>query len=235
MPRRPRMYLPGFPYHVVQRGNNREPCFLDTKSYAIYLDLLSQALARHQTQLHAYVLMTNHVHLLMTPLVEDGISQTMKVLASRYACISNRLHGRTGTLWEGRHKSSIVQAETYLLACYRYIELNPVAAGMVGRPEQYRWSSHGTNAYGHSCGWITPHPAYLALGATMDYRLSAYRKLFPLAAAGAYDEKIREAAHYCQPLGDDEFRYRIEQRLGRKVGQVRNGRPKMRSQNLVEF
>jgi len=148
MPRRPRMYLPGYPYHVVQRGNNREACFLSTDNYQSYLAFLAQSLARYDTQLHAYVLMTNHVHLLLTPSTVDGISKTMKDLASRYAYALNKTHNRSGTIWEGRHKASIVQADSYLLSCYRYIELNPVAAGMITKPEEYRWSSYGVNAWG---------------------------------------------------------------------------------------
>lgn len=140
MPRRPRQYLPGMPYHIVQRGNNREVCFFDIEDYECYLDLLSAMLKRYGAQLHAYVLMTNHVHFIMTPEEKDSISQLTKVVGSRFAQYMNRTYHRTGTLWEGRHKSSVIDSESYLLTCYRYVELNPVIAGMIERPEEYRWS-----------------------------------------------------------------------------------------------
>ena len=131
MPRRARSYVAGLPYHIVQRGNNREVCFFEVADYRCYLDWLSLALNRYRVSLHAYVLMTNHGHFLMTPGSETGISNVMKVVGSRYARYMNRTYGRSGTLWEGRHKASAVDSESYLLKCYRYIELNPVAAGMV--------------------------------------------------------------------------------------------------------
>jgi putative transposase len=220
------MYIPDFPYHIVQRGNNREPCFLATDDYRIYLDLLANSLTRYEVQLHAYVLMTNHVHLLMTPACVDSISRIMKVVASRYAYTLNKTHGRTGTIWEGRHKAGIVQAEKYLLACYRYIELNPVAARMVEYPEQYRWSSHGANAWGDACEWITPHSGYLALGDTTKQRLLNYRQLFQLCEHNDESAEIRKATRYCQPLGDEGFRELVESKIKRSVGQIGRGRPR---------
>lgn len=226
MPRRPRMYIPGYTYRVVQRGNNREACFFDSENYLLYLDLLSESLARHEAHLHAYVLMTNHVHLLMTPHATDSISRIMKVLASRYAFFFNKSYRRTGTVWEGRHKSSVVQTESYLLKCYRYIELNPVAANMVQSPEQYRWSSYGVNARGDRCDWITPHSTYLSLGSNLTQRLRGYRQLFEQQLNDNDLLEIRKAAHYCHPLGDDRFRLQIEEKLGRSVGFAGRGRPK---------
>jgi putative transposase len=207
------MYIPGYSYHVVQRGNNREACFFDAENYLLYLDLLSESLARYEAHLHAYVLMTNHVHLLMTPYAADSISRIMKVLASRYAFFLNKSYRRTGTVWEGRHKSSIVQTEGYLLKCYRYIELNPVAATMVESPEQYRWSSYSVNAWGDRCDWITPHSAYLALGSNLS-RLRNYRQLFEHRLDDNDLLAIRKATHYCQPLGNDKFRLQIEEKAG---------------------
>jgi putative transposase len=148
MPRKPRMYLPGVPAHVVQRGNNRAACFFTDDDYQFYLECLGQGLRRYRVELHAYVLMTNHVHLLLTPEDADGISRLMQHLARLYVLYINKTYGRSGTLWEGRHKASLVQADRYLLTCYRYIELNPVAAGMARCPEQYRWSSYGWHALG---------------------------------------------------------------------------------------
>ena len=148
IPRRARTYLPGYPYHIVQRGNNREVCFIEPENYQYYLLLWQELAKRYGVSVHAYCLMINHIHFLVTPWRESAISNTMKVVGSRYAQYINLLYKRTGTLWEGRHRSSLVQSERYLLTCYRYIELNPVRARMVDHPEEYRWSSYGVNAWG---------------------------------------------------------------------------------------
>ena len=142
MPRKQRMYLPGVPAHVVQRGNNRDACFFHEDDYRYYLAVLADELKRYRVSLHAYVLMTNHVHLLMTPTDETGISRVMQHVGRTYVLYINRTYRRTGTLWEGRHKASLVNAAEYLLSCYRDIELNPVRAGMVETPEAYPWSSY---------------------------------------------------------------------------------------------
>ncbi|MGI0034916.1 MAG: transposase [Nitrososphaera sp.] len=141
MPRKPRMYLAGQPCHVVQRGNNRCATFFDDVDYRHYVGCLKEATGCYRVSLHAYVLITNHVHLLMTPSDEFGVSRVMQSLGRRYVQYINHQFRRTGTLWEGRHKASLVQAEHYLLTCYRYIELNPVRAGMVSHPGEYRWST----------------------------------------------------------------------------------------------
>lgn len=226
MPRRPRQYLPGMPYHVRQRGNNREACFHHPDDRLIYLDLLGSALKRYEVSLHAFVLMTNHVHLLMTPQDGEGISQVMKVVASRYAYHMNKSYQRTGTLWEGRHKSSVVDTDKYLLTCYRYIEMNPVAAHMVNTPEQYPWSSYSFNALGQEDDLVTPHAIYLALGKTPAERLASYQDLFDDRISLNEVEKIRKALHYCLPLGEDAFCSEVEKRLGRKLGQAKRGRPR---------
>ena len=148
MPRRARMYLPGLPYHVVQRGNNREPCFVEPENYQFYLELWKEWAQRYGIAVHAYCLMTNHIHFLVTPESEDSISRASRVIGSRYAYYFNKSYKRSGTVWEGRHKSSLVQTDRYFLLCCRYIELNPVAANMVARPEQYKWSSYLVNAWG---------------------------------------------------------------------------------------
>ena len=156
MPRRTRSYIPGLPYHVVQRGNNREAVFIEPENYHFYLELWQEVSRRYKTAVHAYCLMTNHIHFLVTLMSDTSISNTMKVVGSRYAQYINKKYKRTGTLWEGRHRASIIQQELYLLTCYRYIELNPVRASMVSKPEEYRWSSYGVNGWGDN-GWITPH------------------------------------------------------------------------------
>jgi putative transposase len=165
------------------------------------------------------------IHFLVTPETSIAISNTMKVVGSRYAQYINLRYKRTGTLWEGRHRPSLIQSEKYLLTCHRYIELNPVRAGMVARPEEYRWSSYGVNAWGDA-SWLVPHEEYLRLGQTRDARCHAYRELFKYQVSEADLHCIRKAAHYCQPVGDDRFRQQIEKKYGIKLGQAKRGRPK---------
>lgn len=226
MPRRPRMYTAGLPFHIVQRGNNREACFFAEQDYLFYLQLLQDGLTRYAVSLHAYVLMTNHVHLLLTPSCPDGISRLMSVVGSRYGYYMNKTYGRSGTVWEGRHKASAVDSERYLLTCYRYIEMNPVTAGMVKRPEEYRWSSHGANAWNDSCSWLTPHEQFLALHRNPTERAKAYRDLFRTCLPDEDILAIRKAMHYSHPLGDGRFCLQIAERLGIKIGHAARGRPK---------
>ncbi len=225
MPRRARMYISGLPYHLVQRGNNREACFLEPENYQFYLELWKELSTRYGIAVHAYCLMTNHVHFLVTPEHDTAASNTMKVVGSRYAQYINKQYRRTGTLWEGRHRASLVHSDRYLLTCMRYIELNPVRAQMVGRPEEYRWSSYGANAGGER-GWLREHEEYRRLGRTGAERCHAYRELFKAQVSEQDLHLIRNAAHYCQPIGNDRFRVQIEQRYGIKVGQMARGRPR---------
>jgi putative transposase len=233
MPRRTRMYIPGLPYHIVQRGNNREACFIEPENYQFYLTLWQQIAKCYGVNVHAYCLMTNHIHFLVTPTSESAISNTMKVVGSRYAHYINCRYKRTGTLWEGRHRSSLVQSEKYLLTCSRYIELNPVRAGMVTRPEEYRWSSYGVNAWGDK-SWLINHEEYCRLGKTISERCHAYRELFRIQLSDVDLHRIRNAAHYCQPVGDDRFRQQIEERYGIKPGQMKRGRPKKNLNEVVK-
>ncbi len=227
MPRRARNYLPGFPYHIVQRGNNREACFIEPENYQYYLELWRQLSKRYGVRVHAYCLMTNHIHILATPEAKHSLSDTMKVVGSRYAQYINLKYRRTGTLWEGRHRSSLIQSDRYLLRCYRYIELNPVRAGMVSRPEEYRWSSYGVNGWSDA-SWLSPHDEYLQLGGTADERARAYRELFRYQLSEQDLHLIRKAAHYCQPVGDDRFRAQIETQYGITLGNMKRGRPRRR-------
>ena len=160
MPRRPRLKLAGIPVHLIQRGNNRGACFFEDDDYQFYLDHLGEPCRKYRVDLHAYVLMTTHVHLLMTPKKGEGASQVMKHLGQRYVQYVNRTYRRSGTLWEGRFRSCLVGEEEYLLGCQRYIELNPVRAGMVEHPGEYRWSSYRCNAQGSANALIRPHPLY---------------------------------------------------------------------------
>ena len=232
MPRRARTYIPGLPYHIVQRGNNREACFIEPENYLFYLELWRTLSERYGIFVHAYCLMTNHIHFLVTPDTDAAISNTMKVVGSRYAQYINLKYKRTGTLWEGRHRSSLVQTEKYLLTCYRYIELNPVRAMMEKRPEEYKWSSYGVNAWGDR-SWLVPHAEYFALGKKQEERCYAYRELFKVQLSEENLHLIRKAAHYCQPVGDDHFRKQIEARYGMTLGQTRRGRPRKQSDELV--
>ena len=226
MPRKPRMYLGGIPCHIIQRGNNRSACFFTEEDYLYYLYQLGDACRRYKVQLHAYVLMTNHSHLLMTPADETGISRVMQSLGRRYVQYINKSYCRTGTLWESRHKSSLVQADDYLIACYRYIELNPVRASIVPHPADYVWSSYRANAYGESCRYLTLHPLYLGLGTTPQSREKCYRALFSTELDEKLVHKIRVASSFSTALGDSRFVEQIEKATGIKVGHARRGRPR---------
>jgi len=178
MPRPPRYPLGGVPQHVIQRGNNRQPAFFHQDDFRFYLDCLGEAAAKHSCEIHAYVLMTNHVHLLMTPCQVNGVAKVMQSLGRRYVRHINSTYQRSGTLWEGRYKASLVESEIYLLTCSRYIELNPVRANLVTDPAEYSWSSYQWYALGKSDPLITDHAVYLELGRTDEERRKAYRELF---------------------------------------------------------
>ncbi|MBL4759417.1 MAG: transposase [Mariprofundaceae bacterium] len=225
MPRKPRFYVAGMPVHVVQRGNNRQAIFFDDVDYCTYLKWLYEAAGKYGCVIHAYVLMTNHVHILVTPKDVDGISRMMQYLGRRYVPYINHTYQRSGTLWEGRYKSSLIDADEYLLACYRYIEMNPVRASMVKHPSDYAWSSYACNAEGKADKLIRPHALYIALGNSERSRKEAYQALFQ---AGADDNEminIRVSWQTGTPLGNDRFKEEIEAVLGKKVGHNKRGRP----------
>src|SRR5450756_108786 len=178
MPRRPRVHIDGIPLHIVQRGHNRQPCFFAEEDYHTYLHWLNEALRKEHCALHAYALMTNHVHLLLTPQEAKAIPKLIIALDRRYVQYINTTYRRTGTLWDSRYKSSLIQAETYLLSCQRYIELNPARAAMVSDPAHYRWTSYRHNALGAEDRRVTPHALYRQLGANDQERQIAYRALF---------------------------------------------------------
>ncbi len=226
MPRKPRFFVADIPTHVVQRGNNRQAIFFTDNDYRVYLGWVAEAAKRWNCAVHAYVLMTNHVHLLVTPQDREGVSRMMQYLGRRYVPYVNHEYGRTGTLWEGRFKSSLIQARSYLLACYRYIELNPVRDGMVEEPVDYTWSSYRGNAIGEEDPILSAHADYLALGRSDSDRRSAYRALFESHLDQSTITQLRESLQTGTPLGNDRFRAQIEQALGRAVGFSRRGRPK---------
>lgn len=227
MARLPRLDLPGIPQHIVQRGNDRQPCFADAADYWRYRQEMREAALKHGCAVHAYVLMTNHVHLLLTADSPGGASRMMQAIGRRYVGAFNARYRRTGTLWEGRFKSALVDGDTYLLACHRYIELNPVRAGMVARPGEYRWSSHRCNASGEPDIGVTPHPRYLSLGIDADIRQAAYRALFEEALDPSDTNALRDHTHQNKALGNDRFRSRIEALIGRSMKIRPRGRPRL--------
>lgn len=226
MPRRPRIHLDGVPLHIVQRGHNRQPCFYAVADYLAYLEWLGEAARRLGCQVHAYALMTNHVHLLVTPGDAQSVSRMMVALGRQYVPYINAVYQRSGTLWEGRYKSSLVQSEAYLLACMRYIELNPVRAAICQDPADYRWSSYRANALGESQPWLTPHPLYATLGPDEASRLAAYRALFDLVLPEKTVADIRLALNQTQPLGNSRFLDAIEQATGQRREPKPRGRPR---------
>jgi len=234
MPRKLRFHLPGVPVHVIQRGNNREPGFFDTRDYGAYLSYLAEAGRRYQVSVHAWVLMTNHVHLLVTPAQANSLALMMQWLGAKYVRYINHRYRRTGSLWEGRYRGCLVDSERYLLTCMRYIELNPVRAGMVELPADYCWSSYRCNALGNLDGVTQPHPLYTAMGKDTVTRQGAYRAAFQGFIDITVVDEIRAATHTGTPLGSDRFRGKIETALGRPVGQTLRGRPKKKALPLPD-
>lgn len=232
MPRRPRIILPNVPQHIIQRGNNRAVCFYADEDYIKYLDWLKEYAEKTNCQIHAYVLMTNHVHLLASTDKLEMIGAMMKALGQRYVQYINRTYKRSGTLWEGRYKSCPTQAETYLLACQRYIELNPVRANMVQHPADYKWSSYRTNSQGELSNLISPHVIYESLGLDDSTRQSAYRELFRYQLEPKLVDEIRQATNGNYVLGNTEFVQQIEKALDRRVSPGKVGRPRI--ENSVE-
>ena len=217
MARLPRLYFPGCAQHVIQRGNNREACFYNEADYKAYLSFLKEAATKYQVAIHAFVLMTNHVHLLATPGDEQGISRLMQAQGRKYVQYFNFTYGRTGTLWEGRYKSTLVDSDSYLLTVYRYIELNPVRADMVSHASEYPWSSYQSNALGKPIQLLMPHTLYLQLGKTEAERQDAYLSLFRGRMPERELTAIREATNKAWVLGDDRFKANIEAKTGRRA------------------
>ena len=216
------------PQHIIHRGNNRQVCFGSEEDFSNYAYLLSKYTDESEVSIHAWVFMTNHVHLLATPTQANGISSMMQALGRRYVRHFNYTYQRTGTLWEGRFKSCVVDAENYLLACMRYIELNPVRANMVSRPEEYRWSSYHANGVGKRIDLCTPHEVYSRLGKTKPTRTRSYRELFKYHLDKDELAQVRNAINQAMALGSDRFKQEIEQLSGRRVTSLRRG-PKPKS------
>ena len=224
MPRLQRIMAAGFPQHVVQRGNNREDCFFAEADHAAYLHWLERAARTYQVAIHAYVLMANHVHLLVTPGTEGGVSRMMQYLGRHYVQYINKTYRRSGTLWERRFHASVVETEAYLLTLQRYIELNPVRAGMVKAPEQYKWSSAKEHLAPVGSSLIVDHDVYVRLGATPSVRARAYEALIGEPLEEGALSQIRIASRQGGVLGSDQFKDQIETQLGRRVRLGRPGR-----------
>ena len=217
MARLPRLVIPGQPQHVIVRGNNRSEIFCDEADYQFYLEKLKLACEKHGCQVHAYILMTNHVHLLITPQEASSLSKTLQMLGRYYVQYFNYRYRRTGTLWEGRYKASLIDSDAYLLTCMRYIESNPVRAGMVAYPSEYPWSSYPFNALGQSNDLVTPYIEYLQLGRTDEARQAAYRELFEHHVPESSVAEIRKATNKDWVLGGDRFKQSIQRQTERRV------------------
>lgn len=226
MPRQPRYFIPGIPQHVILRGVDRQATFFAADDYTLFLTALGKNAAKYDCSIHAHVLMTNHVHLLMTPAERRAIPNLIQAMGRNYVQAINRRYGRTGTLWQGRYKASLIQEDVYFLTCQRYIELNPVRAGMVSDPGDYPHSSYRHHAFGRPAPAIHPHDVYLALANTPDSRRSAYRRLFDVELSRPVVDRIRETTNSCRVLGNDRFIDQIESMLGRRVRPRPRGRPK---------
>ena len=213
MARLARLILPGIAVHVIQRGNNRGACFREGSDYFVYLLHLRELARKLACEVHAYCLMTNHVHLLLTPPSPEACIALMRNLGQRYVQYFNKHHQRSGTLFEGRFRSCVTESTRYVLACYRYIEMNPVRAGMVRQPVDYAWSSHAANSGVREGGFLAPHVEYLGLGSTLLARRAAYAGLFDAQAERDLDE-IRRATNGGYPLASESLKagLRVEQR-----------------------
>src|SRR3569832_744199 len=225
MARLPRLTLPGYPHHIIQRGNNRQPIFASTADYEHLLGLIEEFAKKFGVAVHSYVLMSNHIHLLATPQTADGIPNMMQALGRSYVRNFNSRQARTGTLWEGRYKSTLIQAERYLLACMVYIDLNPVRAGMVDAPASYPWSSHGYYVSGRSDRLVTPHPIWWELGNTPFAREAAYRELVNAGLSTAQQQALADSALRGWALGDAEYVADLQRRTARRVTKGKPGRP----------
>lgn len=225
MARLPRLALPGYAHHILQRGNNRQAIYLRPLDYTTWLQLAAECAHQFHVNIHAYVLMENHFHLLATPESAEGLPKMMQALGRRYVRYFNDQHGRTGTLWEGRYKSTVIQAETHLLSCMVYMDLNPVRGGLVAAPQDYPWSS-----YGHYLGQrvdrlITVHPIVWAMGNTPFSRESAYAELVQRGVGGAAQLALSQATLGGWALGDPGFVAELQKKTQRRVVKASPGRP----------
>ncbi len=226
MARLPRLTIPGYPHHVIQRGNNREPIFSSPADCEFMLALLAENARKFEVSIHAYVLMTNHFHLLVTPDTANGLARMMQAVGRRYVRYFNDGHGRSGTLWEGRYKSTLIQTDRYLLACMAYIDLNPVRAGMVAEARGYPWSSHGHYVGLRRDKLITPHALYWELGNTPFAREAAYAELVHSGLTAQQLADLTQSALYGWALGEPEFVAHLQNHTERRMSKALAGRPR---------
>jgi putative transposase len=225
MARLPRYFVPDQAQHVIQRGNNRQLVFAADDDYQFFLDCLKDAAERHGCATHAYVLMTNHVHLLTTAQNESSLPKMLQSVGRRYVQYFNYTYRRTGTLWEGRYRATLIDSDPYLLICSRYIELNPVRANLVRDPSEYPWSSYHGNAAGKEDLLLIPHPLYNALGRSLEERQAAYRGLFRVHLDEKTLAELREATNKAWVLGNGRFKEETQALAGRRVAPLPKGRP----------
>ena len=227
MTRRRRIFVPGYPLHVVQRGNDRRAIFLDDSDRIRYLDFLVEAAERHECAVHCYVLMGNHVHLLMTPAYADSLPRTMQSVGICYVRYFNTAYERTGGLWDSRYRACLINTDRYLENCYRYIELNPIRANLVADPADWPWSSHRLHAFGEPDRVVSVHDYYAELGATAQRRRSRYQQWFREPLTQDELQNIRKTTRQELVLGDDAFKQQLEAQLSRPVRPTRRGRKKI--------
>ena len=225
MPRRPRVFLPGHPVHVIQRGHNREQIFFGAADAKCYLDWLQDAAAVYGVAVHAYVLMTNHVHLLVSPETPQSLPRAMRDVNWHYSRYANSTRARTGSIWDGRYRACIVDADRYFFACSHYIELNPVRAGLAKAPGAYRWSSYKANAEGKGDPAVSAHALYESLGATPTARAEAYRSLFAGGLSDATLAEIRQTTNGGWALGAESFTHFVGRHAGLSMRRRGRGRP----------
>ena len=225
MARLPRLTLPGYPHHIIQRGNNSQPIFATAADYQTLLDALHENAQKYKVAIHAYVLMPNHFHLLATPETADGLPQMMQAVGRSYVRWFNAAQGRTGTLWEGRYKSTVLDARQYLLPCMVYLDLNPVRAGLVGQAADYAWSSHSHYIGQRVDKLITPHPQYWALGNTPFAREAAYAKLVHDGVSAVQQAELTDAALRGWALGSPAFVAELQNLTERRLTKAMAGRP----------
>ncbi len=225
MARLPRLTVPGYPHHIIQRGNNRQAIFSSAADYETLLAMLEEHAAKEGVAVHGYVLMSNHFHLLATPASLEAIPQMMQSVGRRYVRHFNQRQARTGTLWEGRYKSTLIQAERYLLACMVYIDLNPVRAGMVAEPGDYPWSSYLHHVGRRTDRLVTPHPLYWELGNTPFAREAAYGDLVRAGISAQQQVALTDSALRGWALGEADYVAALQRRTERRVSKARAGRP----------
>lgn len=225
MARLPRLTLPDYPHHVILRGNNRQSIFASAADYHYLLQLIAENAKKFDVVVHAYVLMSNHFHLLVTPQTASGLSQLMQAVGRSYVRHFNDQQGRTGTLWEGRYRSTVIQTDRYLLACMAYIDLNPVRAGLVPEAKDYPWSSHGHYAGLRDDKLITPHPLFWDLGNTPFGREAAYAEMVRAGVSVQQQDALTRSALTGWALGEADFVADLQKRVARRVNKILPGRP----------